>query len=152
MERGTMLEGKFNSTLLKSIKACGVFCYKTADRFKPGVLDLYVVGGNWIECKVIKVGNQNRVIDVASKMTEHQHNFADDLLKAGDRVIFCARIEAGKNHLMIVPYTRMISRQWRVIDLCAFPTILTEKRYDLSSYFNTAWDRNVDPAFYPLGE
>ena len=133
-----MLEGTFNLRVTKSIKSRGIFCYKVADKFHAGIPDIYVAGGIWIESKVIKVGKQNRLISVYAKMRPAQHNFARDLIASGDRVIFCARIEASDGaHLMFIPYWHLQNRQnWVVEDLKKFPLIGSESEYDMSKYFH----------------
>lgn len=97
-----MKEGQFNQNLIKNIRRLGVFCFKTADRFKPGVPDIYVSGGTWIECKVLKLGNQNRTVNLYNKLTPEQKTFCDQLVEAGDNVVIVMRLEFPDENRMLI--------------------------------------------------
>lgn len=116
-----MLEGKFNSNMKTYLRRNRVWCYKTADKFQHGVPDLYVRGGRWSEGKVIKVGGQNREINVWDKLTGAQQTFGADLINSGDKVWVHVRVEApGGNYI------------W----FCEFPFLANIKRFSVRELTN----------------
>jgi hypothetical protein len=66
------------------IKAKGIWAYKTSDRFQSGVPDIYIAGGNWIECKAIGI---RKTFNWHNTHTQEQLNFAAHLRSSGDRVL-----------------------------------------------------------------
>ena len=93
-----MKEGQFNAQLVKRIRSYGSFAFKVADRFKPGIPDIYVQGGTWIESKVVKLGGQNREVNLYDKLTPEQKTFGEDLSKCGDYFIVAFRFEFPARH------------------------------------------------------
>ncbi len=93
-----MKEGQFNSNLIKCIRKRGFFAFKVADRFKPGIPDIYIEGGNWIESKVVKLGSQNREVNLYDKLTPEQQTFGENLSKCGDYFILAFRLEFPARH------------------------------------------------------
>ena len=146
-----MLEGTFNLRLVKSVKRRHIWAQKMADRFTPGIPDIYIAGGNWIESKVVQIGGQRgRSVDLSNKMTEEQHNWAAAALTSEDRVMFCARIETpDSKHLMLIPYRLLIAQEiWDGHELRSYPEIKSEKDYDLDEFFNRDWHDNINPHWY----
>lgn len=146
-----MLEGKFNLKVAKSIKAQGIFCQKLADRFHPGVPDLYITSGIWMECKVLRVGGQNRTYNIYGTMTPNQREFMHSVIEVGDIGIYCARIEASEdNYIFIYPFWGIFKKQsWIRGELVhEAKTIERESRYDFSSIFNTRHHRNINQEWY----
>lgn len=107
-----MKEGTFNLRLQKAVKRRGLFCYKTADRFHPGVPDLYIQGGNWVESKVIQTGEQNRQINVWKKLSPAQQNFGRDLVEADEGHWVCIRLETPDqgNWIVFIPFLELLTR------------------------------------------
>jgi len=131
-----MLEGTFNLNLTKSIRRRGLFCYKTADRFHPGVPDIYIAGGHWIESKVLKVGGQNRNVNIWEKLSPAQQEFGKDLLEAGDTVFLAYRIEGKTSkHLLIHHFHQVKHAPIRSVnELLAADPITSEKDYDVDRF------------------
>jgi len=141
-----MLEGKFNLKMTKAIRRRGLFCYKTADRFHPGVPDIYIAGGNWIESKVVEVGSQNRTINLFDKLSEAQKEFGRDLIAAGDRVWLVYRIEGKTSkHLIMKPLEYMAERpEWRVVtDILSMPEIKSEMDYEIDYFIDAIKKENI---------
>ena len=142
-----MKEAEFSRQIVKSLKALDIFCYKTSDRFHSGVPDIYVTRGIWIESKVVKVGGQNRAINIRDKMTPIQHSFAQSLSGGGDKFILAVRVEAPKtNHMFLMPY-KYLKEMYTVDYLITFP-IIGNNKFDLSRYFNPIWLDHVNPEWY----
>jgi hypothetical protein len=78
-------EAEFSAKLVADIKHQSVYAYKTTDRVRSGVPDIYVSGGNWIEDKFFK-------IDIAKSTGKNcrkfisplQQRFLDRAHKNGD--------------------------------------------------------------------
>lgn len=73
------------------------------DRFFPGTWDRYVVGGNWIEFKVMKMGDQCRSYNLLRQFSPEQRAFGASWHKAGDRMFGCVLIG---DHLVFEPWER----------------------------------------------
>lgn len=67
-------ENQFSGKLVKTFRSKGIFAHKAADRFKHGISDIYVKGGNWIECKQIEYLGQKQVA-LLPKIKETQIDF-----------------------------------------------------------------------------
>lgn len=83
-----MKEGQFNAKLVKYLKSDGFFAYKTADRFKGGVLDIYVSSGIWVESKVYTLPKRGNPV-LLKGWTEQQIEFARDVTDHDD-LVFCS--------------------------------------------------------------
>ncbi|MGI9491314.1 MAG: hypothetical protein ACR2QF_02695 [Geminicoccaceae bacterium] len=80
-------ETKFQSELVKDMKAKGMHAFKASHQYSTGVLDLYVRCkgvATWIECKFIKIDESFRTQKVS--MTTPQFAFARRELEAGGNV------------------------------------------------------------------
>lgn len=98
-------EATFEGKFAKSLKRLGLYNWHTADNFKPGVPDRYVVGGNWIEFKAIPyVGT--RQITPTRFFKPAQQNELTRLHEAGDRAWVCILFqpEQGDARVLLCPW------------------------------------------------
>jgi hypothetical protein len=77
-------EAKVSQQIKHELNRLGLFCVKISQKFVGGTPDLYAVGGNWIETKVIYRGTPGRRRSPLSEFTAQQKWFLDHATAKGD--------------------------------------------------------------------
>ena len=83
----------------------GLFSYHTADRHTPGVPDRYIVGGSWIEFKVLPCRG-NRPVFLTRGFSPPQKNWLKNLHDKGDFTFGCVFVypEMGEPRMVFRPW------------------------------------------------
>jgi hypothetical protein len=124
--RGTvrLLEKTWEKNVGDALKSSlGLFNYHVADRFYAGVADRYIIGGNWMEMKVIPYAG-NRSIDALRFVEPQQKAFLDRMIRAGDRTFVAILFVTPDLHsnMAIMPWPRFkIFESWTPKMICALP-------------------------------
>jgi len=98
-------EATFEKRVADVLKKLGLFSYHVAERWYAGIPDRYVVGGNWIEFKVIPCSG-TRAVNPYRLFKPGQRNFLDKFAKSGDRTWACVMFqpEAGEPYMILLPW------------------------------------------------
>lgn len=107
-QKNCISEAVFEGKFAKCLTAIGLYNYHTADQFKPGVPDRYVVGGNWIEFKAIPYSG-NRAITPERFFDPVQKNELTRLHDGGDRAWVCILFqpEHGEATVLLCPWVAL---------------------------------------------
>lgn len=134
-----MRESAASAKIINQIKAKHVFAMKIADRWSPGIPDIYVAGGSWIESKVIKM---KKGANWHKKLTTLQHEHLKNLTNSGDYAVCYARFEIDDiAYNVFVPYYYLCKHEiWSVMDVLKF----TMKDVP----FDVIFDRNIDRKWF----
>lgn len=86
-------------------KKIGLFTYHVAERYYAGIPDRYVVGGNWVEFKVIGYSG-NRKVNPHRLFSPSQRVFLDKFSNSGDRTWACIGFQGpdGPQTCVIAPW------------------------------------------------
>lgn len=106
-DRKGSTEARFEARVAEVLKSLGLFSYHVAERWYAGIPDRYVVGGNWIEFKVVPCSGK-RSVNPVRLFKPHQRNFLDKFSASGDRTWACVMFqpENGEPHMVIQPWHR----------------------------------------------
>lgn len=98
-------EGRQEKRVAQILSDFGLFSYHTADRFTPGVPDRYMVGGTWIEFKILACRG-NRPIFLTRGFTPAQKNWLKNLHDKGDFTFGCIFVypEVGDPRMILRPW------------------------------------------------
>ena len=89
-------EKNFELRLGKALNSLGLLNWHTHELNLPGVPDRYVVGGNWIECKVRPWTGKKGFGPRKCVVKESQINFLNRLVDNGDRAWLCILLKAWR--------------------------------------------------------
>jgi len=150
-----MLEGQFNLNIVKSILEIGIFSYKVIDKVHPGIPDIYVAGGTWIEGKIIRTKGR-RGANWLGKYTTPQINICNSLIGSGDFVLAASMWEFPEaSFFVIIPFSELIDRPvWSGSDIRAIGKITKKGQYPLrhifefSQHHDDVWTRNINEDWY----
>jgi len=98
-------ERRFEKRTADILKKLGLFSYHTAERWYAGIPDRYVVGGNWIEFKVIPCSGV-RAVNPYRLFKPAQRNLLDKFDASGDRTWACVMFQPSKGepHMILFPW------------------------------------------------
>lgn len=104
-DRKGSIESRFERRVADALKKLGLFSYHVAERWYAGIPDRYVVGGNWIEFKVIPCSG-TRAVNPIRLFKPAQRNFLDKFAASGDRTWACVMFqpEKGEPHMVLLPW------------------------------------------------
>lgn len=132
------------------IRAKGILAYKVSDRFQSGIPDIYITGGNWIECKQAGI---KKTFNWHGAHTQEQINFVSNLRRCGDRVLAASvwTIQS-RIYFIIVPW-EVISHKpiWERADVkeWGFPYSKVQNWMEM---FNSSCSRNFDDGWATLAK
>ena len=139
-----MIEGTFNKILCDRIRSeCGLFTYKTSDRFRAGVPDIYVPGGIWIESKIFRM---SKSVNWLKKISPQQAYFMDQVHSHMDFCLVAARFEMPDRLCrgVIVPYKFLYRHDtWTPDDAAKY-----DMWYRLPTILGPKLPRNIDMSWY----
>lgn len=100
-----MKEGQFNRELTKKLNEHpSRYAQKIADRFTPGIPDIYITGGHWIESKIVKAREHR---DILSMLTGNQRTMAAHLCLHGDKVLIVSFWDLYKK-VLVLPFPYLL--------------------------------------------
>ncbi len=104
-DRKGSIESRFEKRVAEVLKQLGLFSYHVAERWYAGIPDRYVVGGNWIEFKVVPCSGKRRV-NPYRLFSPGQRNFLDKFSKSGDRTWACVMFQPyeGEPYMVLLPW------------------------------------------------
>lgn len=147
-------EAHYNQMVKRAIRKLGIYTYKTSDRANAGVPDIYAVGGNWIEGKLIPMPTL-RAITILSRIDPAQKIFMNGLTLGGDNCLVACYFfnEHGIRYFMLVPWTHMRAViSWRIQDIHHFAIPVDSKvagdRLQMDRYFGKDYFRHYSQSWW----
>ena len=120
-------EAAWERKFMKQATRAGILSYHTTDSVKTGIPDRYVVGGRWIEFKIILFAG-TRKLDPLVHFSPAQKNWMDNLVGAGDEcwanILF--QTSDGEERFFMMPWEML--RDWGKMT----PENIHQLTYDLS--------------------
>lgn len=114
--RQSTTEARFEKRVASCLAELGLMSYHTSEKYYAGIPDRYVVGGNWIEFKILPCGGR-RSVSPRSKFKPQQKQYLSKFHENGDRTWACIMFQPkhGEAYIVLVPWHRMQS-QWTRLD------------------------------------